>query len=83
MFTQLLAQPPIALNKAKPGLEFAGAIERVVMKGLSRAPAERYTDVTAFSQALCEALRAPAEPTTPAEEEAGGLLSRVKGLFRR
>lgn len=83
MFTQLLAQPPIALNKAKQGLEFPASIERVVMKGLSRAPADRYADVTEFTQALCEALRTPVEPTASAEEETGGLFSKVKGLFRR
>jgi eukaryotic-like serine/threonine-protein kinase len=85
MFTQLLAQPPIALNKAKAGLVFPDAVERVVMRGLSRPPAERFADVVAFTTALGEAARSPAD-APPAGDESGtesGLFSRMRGLFRR
>lgn len=85
MFTQLLSQPPIALNKARASLEFSPAIERAVMKGLARQPAERYPDVVAFTGGLCEALRAaPAEAAEPVPEgDQGGIFSRVRGLFKR
>ncbi len=85
MFTQLLSQPPIPLNKARPGLEFPAPVELTIMRALSRQPAERYADVTSFTSSLCEALRAPsvASPESVAEEETGGLFSKMRGLFRR
>jgi serine/threonine protein kinase len=80
MFTQLLSQPPIALNKAKPEIVYSAAVEGVIMKGLAKAPGDRYADVCAFAEALAEALKDPfpAESTTNS-----GLLSRMKGLFGR
>jgi len=93
MFTQLLSQPPISLNKARPGLDFGGKVELVVMKGLSREPGDRYPDVLTFARELGEALREPPgsasrspAPAAQATEPPGpddGLLSRMKGLFRR
>jgi serine/threonine protein kinase len=74
MFTQLLSQPPIRLNDAKPNLKFPDAVEGVVMKGLSKAPGDRYADVRAFAQALGAAVES-------APKEAAGLVSRLKGLF--
>jgi serine/threonine-protein kinase len=74
MFTQLLSQPPIRLNEAKPNLRFADAVEAVVMKGLSKTPGDRYPDVQAFARALEAAVAA-----TP--KDAGGLVGRLKGLF--
>lgn len=76
MFTQLLSQPPIPLNKAKPNLRFPDAVEATVMKALNKTPSERYSDVRAFAQALEAAVNA-----TP--QEAGGLVSKLKGLFGR
>jgi serine/threonine-protein kinase len=89
MFTQLLSQPPIALNKARPGLDFGGRVEAVVTRGLAREPAERYADVVEFATALRSALTEPASvgaappagTATSSPDE--GLLSRMKGLFRR
>lgn len=84
MFTQLLSQPPIALNKAKPSLEFGPAVEAVVMKGLSRQPADRFADVTTFAAELHKALSAPpAGKDAGAEDAEGGLFSKMRGLFRR
>jgi serine/threonine-protein kinase len=93
MFTQLLSQPPIALNKARPGLEFGSKVEVVVMKGLSREPGDRYPDVLTFARELRDALLEPpgassAKPSAsaaaaPANGPDDGLLSRMKGLFRR
>lgn len=74
MFTQLLSQPPVRLNEAKPNLRFPPGVEEVVMKGLSKAPGDRYSDVQAFARALDEAV-------TTAPKDAGGLVSRLKGLF--
>jgi serine/threonine-protein kinase len=78
MFTQLLSQPPIPLNKARPNLDFGSRVEQVVMKALSRQPTERYPDILTFARDLYEALLVP---EAPAEET--GLLSKVRGLFRR
>lgn len=84
MFTQLLSQPPIALNGAKPGLKFGGQLEVVVMRGLARQPTDRYASVREFAQALHAALdptlNAPDGPASDAEE---GIFSKVRGLFRR
>lgn len=79
MFTQLLSQPPIALNKAKPDLQYAQGVEDVVMKGLAKAPSDRYPDVVAFADALAQALQDP----FPAPGPSGGLFSKMKGLFGR
>ncbi|HEX9562351.1 MAG TPA: serine/threonine-protein kinase [Gemmatimonadaceae bacterium] len=87
MFTQLLSQPPIPLNKARAGLDFGTRVESVLMRGLAREPADRYTDVLAFARELRDALMeppstAPAAAATMAPAD-DGLLSRMKGLFRR
>ncbi len=77
MFSQLLSQPPIPLNEARPGLRFGTVVEQVIMRGLSKDPRQRFPDTVAFAHALNEALAHP-EP-----EPAPGLLSRVKSIFRR
>ena len=77
MFSQLLSQPPIPLNAARPNLRFASAIEQVIMKGLSKSPTQRYPDAVAFASALEGALAANDEPSKP------GLLSRMKDIFKR
>lgn len=81
MFTQLLSQPPVPLNRAKPDLAYASAVEDVVMKGLAKQPGDRYPDVIAFADALAAVLKDPfpADPGTGS----GGLFSRMKGLFGR
>src|ERR1700754_1709340 len=38
MFSQLLSQPPIALNLAKPGMRFPNGVEAVIMRALSKEP---------------------------------------------
>lgn len=77
MFSQLLTQPPIPLNAARPNLRFAGAIEQVIMKGLNKSPTQRYPDAVAFAGALNGALALNDEPSKP------GLLSRMKDIFKR
>ena len=79
MFTQLLSQPPMPLNKAKEGLVFAPAIEAVIMRGLSKNPKDRYPDVRTFARELRHALLAEPSP----EDGGGGLLGKIKGIFRR
>ena len=88
MFTQLLSQPPIPLNKARPGLTFKPVVEEVVMRGLSKAPASRNPDVVAFAEALRAAAASTSRATSAAASSAsasagasGGLLGRMKGLF--
>ena len=89
MFTQLLSQPPIPLNSARPNLDFGQRVENTMMRALAREPAERYPDVLVFARELHAALTGPSEPPsgTPPSGGAGspeeGLFSRMKGLFRR
>src|SRR5829696_1618001 len=80
MFTQLLSQPPIHLNKARPGLVFPQAVEDVVMRGLAKQPSARYPSVVDFANAFRDALMAP-EPLASAENS--GLFAKMKGLFGR
>src|SRR4026208_1353024 len=66
MFTQLLTMPPIPLKDAGEGdFNFAPALDEVVMRALSRAPASRYPSVIAFAEAFTEAASmAPDQPKT-------------------
>ena len=75
MFSQLLSQPPIPLNQAKAGLRFPGAIESVVMRGLSKDPNQRYPDVLAFAAEFRSAA------ASPGEEEKRGLFSKLSSFF--
>src|SRR5688500_1877432 len=52
MFTQLLTMPPIPLKDASDEVRFTPALDAVVMRALSRAPAERFPSVIAFSEAF-------------------------------
>ena len=78
MFSQLLSQPPIALNQARPGLRFPSSVESVVMRALSKDPGKRYPDSVTFAAELTHALSHPTE-----EEDDEGLFSRMKSLFRK
>lgn len=80
MFTQLLSQPPLPLNKAKQGVVYSTGVEQVVMKALERAPQSRYPDVMTFSNALQGVLLAA---NAVGGSESGGFLGKMKGLFRR
>ena len=77
MFTQLLSQPPTALNKAKPGLQFPAAVESVVMRALAKNPKDRFTDVLLFARELQAALA-----TIGTATDSNGLVARMKSLFR-
>ena len=83
MFTQLLSQPPIALNKARANLDFVPRVESVIMRALSRQPTDRYADILVFARELHEALLAAAAPAGTQPPEESGLFSKMKGLFRR
>jgi serine/threonine-protein kinase len=76
MFTQLLTMPPIPLKDAgEGGFNFAPALDAVVMRALSRLPANRYPSVVAFAEAFAQAATvAPEEPK---------MLNKFKGLLRR
>jgi serine/threonine-protein kinase len=79
MFTQLLSQPPMPLNKAKEGLVFPAPVEAVIMRGLSKNPKDRFADVRTFARELRHALLAE-----PAQDGTGsGLLGKIKGIFKR
>jgi serine/threonine protein kinase len=77
MFSQLLSQPPIPLNAARPTIRFPSGVEQVVMRGLSKDPRHRYPDTVAFANALRDALAQTEASPEP------GLLSRVKSMFKR
>ena len=78
MFSQLLSQPPIPLNQAKPGLRFPAPVEAVIMQGLSKDPRQRFPSVVDFANRLREVLLAAGNGSSE-----GGILSRVKSIFRR
>ena len=78
MFSQLLSQPPIPLNQARPGLRFSSSVESVVMRALSKEPGKRYPDTVSFATELSKALSNPQE-----DEDEEGLLARMKSLFRK
>jgi serine/threonine protein kinase len=78
MLSQLLTQAPTPLNKAVPGLTFGEEVERVVMKGLSRQPGDRYPGIVDFAAALEAAILSMPAPAAP---KSGGLFGKVKGLF--
>jgi serine/threonine-protein kinase len=77
MFSQLLSQPPIALNQAKTGLRFSPAIEAVVMRGLSKEPGKRYPDVLAFAAEFRDAMDRPGDDDKP------GIGAKIASLFGR
>jgi len=77
MFSQLLSQPPIVLNQAKPGLRFSPQLEAVVMRGLSKEPTKRYSDVVAFATDFCNA------GSAPAAKEKQGLASKFASMCRK
>jgi eukaryotic-like serine/threonine-protein kinase len=82
MFSQLLSQPPIPLNAARPGLRFPAIVETVIMRGLNRDPAKRYDTVLEFAIELGGALsKAPTEANGEGED-GGGLFSKIKSLFK-
>ena len=78
MFSQLLSQPPIPLNQAKPGLRFPAPVEAVIMQGLSKDPRQRFPSVVDFANRLREVLLAAGNGSSE-----GGIFSRVKSIFRR
>ena len=80
MFTQLLSQPPTPLNRANPALQFGPDVERVIMRALDKDPNKRYSDVCTFADELQAALAADAAPDGDGE---GGLVAKVRGLFKR
>jgi serine/threonine protein kinase len=76
MFTQLLTMPPIPLKEAGDGnFDFSRQLDSVVMRALSRLPADRYPSVIAFANAFTEAARI--DPDQPK------MLDKFKGLLRR
>jgi len=85
MFTQLLTLPPVPLNAARERLKFSAGVEQVVMKALSKDPANRYPDVitfvTVFQQAVSAGDKKIDAPSSQADD--ASVLSRMRGMFRR
>jgi serine/threonine-protein kinase len=87
MFTQLLTLPPIPLNSAKERLKFSPALEAVVMRALSKEPANRYPGVMEFVRAFEDAVKNPGTTSDPSAPKAGvednGLFAKMRGMLRR
>jgi hypothetical protein len=66
-------------------LKFSPALEQVVMKALSKEPANRYADVMAFTQAFESAVSNPASPSKSEAQQAEetGIFARVRGILKR
>lgn len=64
LFSQLLTQPPTPLNAARPSLHSAPAVERTIMRALSRAPGDRFPTVGDFSAELRGAALHPVPEST-------------------
>jgi serine/threonine-protein kinase len=78
MFTQLLSQSPVMLNKARPGLQFPAVVESTIMRALSKNPKERFPDVLAFAKALEHALATVGQQRA----DSAGFMSKMKGMFK-
>ena len=78
MFSQLLSQPAIPLNQARPGLRFSSNVEAVIMRALSKEPGKRFPDTVTFASELANALANPHD-----DESEDGLLARMKSLFKK
>lgn len=86
MFTQLLTLPPVPLNAARERLNFSPGVEQVVMKALAKEPGSRYPDVMVFANAFQQAVSGGSQKVPPAiaaSPEESGVLSRMRGMFRR
>lgn len=85
MFTQLLTLPPVPLNSARERLKFTAGVEQVVMKALSKDPVNRYPDVISFATAFQQAVSAGDKKVDAAavQPDEAGVLSRMRGMFRR
>jgi len=77
MFSQLLSQPPITLNSARPGMKFPSAVEAVIMRGLTKDPTKRYSGVVEFATALRDAIGVAEQP------ESGGFFGKIKQMIAR
>ena len=67
--------------KLKPEIVYAAPVEEVVMRGLAKAPKDRYDSVITFAEALAAALTDPFPGKAAADTS--GLFSKMKGLFGR
>jgi serine/threonine-protein kinase len=67
--------PPIPLKDASDEVRFTPALDAVVMRALSRAPAERFPSVIAFSEAF--------ENAAVLAEDSPRMLAKFKGLLKR
>jgi serine/threonine-protein kinase len=84
LFQQLLTQDPTPLNQGAAGLGLPKSLERVVMRGLSRDPADRPGSVAELAREISQAAEgAPDSPPSEEPRKGGGLLGGIKSMFRR
>ncbi len=77
MFSQLLSQAPIPLNQARATLRFPTAVESVIMRALSKQPAQRFPDVLSFASEFQQAAE------QPDEEQKSGIGAKIASFFGR
>ena len=85
LFQQLLTQDPTPLNEAVSGLKFSAALEKVIMKALSRSPKDRQASVEVFADEFEAALLAAGAVATPSKPEGpakGGLFGKMRSMFK-
>lgn len=83
MFTQLLTVPPIPLRQADTALHLHPDVESVVMRGLSKRPADRYSTITEFAAALHHAVHHTPQRHQEAEESPWVLGKWLRRLARQ
>ncbi|HEX9729249.1 MAG TPA: serine/threonine-protein kinase [Gemmatimonadales bacterium] len=87
VFQQLLTQPAKPLGETTRGARMAPAIADVIMKSLSRDPADRHPDVRAFAADLSTAASgAPSRvsaPPTGDEASGSGLFGSIRSIFSK
>ena len=73
MMIARLRNEPIPLRTMRPELNFPPGVEKVLLKGMSRTPEERYATAPEFATALAAA------SNTDGDDRSGGVLGRLFG----
>jgi eukaryotic-like serine/threonine-protein kinase len=85
IFSQLLRDPPRPLRETAVGAHLSPAIEAVIMRSLSREPADRHPTPQAFAEDLARAVATGGSSSTApaAEKTEGGLFGNLRSIFGR
>jgi serine/threonine protein kinase len=80
LFQQLLRGHPVPMNDEDGSIAVSPALERAIMTGLSRDPAQRQPSVTAFAEDVAKAVELGDQPPP---DRPRGSLSTLRALFGR